>query len=104
MKKALFITAVTILKGLHIGVGRVCQDAILVDQLTESRKMAKIAVVSFEHFLHGDERDRLAVANEVYEAFSTVGWVYLKDTGISQEQVDGVFALVRSSAFHRQPQ
>jgi isopenicillin N synthase-like dioxygenase len=57
--------------------------------------MAKIAVVSFERFLHGDENGRLAVANEVYEAFSTVGWVYLKDTGISQERVDEVFALVR---------
>lgn len=57
--------------------------------------MANIAVVSFDRFLHGDEKARLEVASHVYEAFSTVGWVYLKDTGINQERVDEMFSLVR---------
>lgn len=59
--------------------------------------MAEIAVVSFDRFLNGDHKDRFAVANEVYEAFATVGWVYLKDHGISQSRVDEIFELVSSS-------
>ena len=57
---------------------------------------AEIAVVSFERFLHGDEADRQAVAKEIYDAFSTVGWVYVKDHGIPQERVDEIFEWVMS--------
>lgn len=56
---------------------------------------AEIAVVSFEKFLNGDDADKRAVAKNLYNAFSTVGWVYLKDHGISQERVDEMFGLVR---------
>ena len=55
---------------------------------------ADIAVVSFERFLHGSDADRREVAKKLYNAFSTVGWVYLKDHGIPQNRVDEVFALV----------
>ena len=55
---------------------------------------ADIAVVSFDRFLHGNEADRQRVATEVYNAFSTVGWVYIKYNGISQSRVDDIFALV----------
>lgn len=55
---------------------------------------ADIAVVSFERFINGNDADKRAVAQELYEAFSTVGWVYLKDHGIPQERVDEIFALV----------
>lgn len=55
---------------------------------------ADIAVVSFERFINGDNGDKRAVAKELYEAFSTVGWVYLKDHGIPQTRVDEIFELV----------
>lgn len=55
---------------------------------------ADIAVVSFERFLNGDTAEQQAVAQEIYDAFSTVGWVYVKDHGIHQERVDEIFALV----------
>lgn len=56
---------------------------------------AEIAVVSFDKFIHGSDDDRRAVAKKLYNAFSTVGWVYLKDHGIAQERVDEMFGLVR---------
>lgn len=56
---------------------------------------ADIAIVSFDRFLKGGEEDRQAVAQEIYQAFSSVGWVYVKDHGISQERVEEIFALVR---------
>lgn len=54
-----------------------------------------VAVVSFDRFIRGDDEDKRAVAKQLYNAFSTVGWVYLKDHGIPQEQVDEIFGLVR---------
>lgn len=63
--------------------------------LPEKNNMAaEIAEVSFERFLNGNNHDRRVVAEEIYDAFSTVGWVYVKDTGISQERVDDIFKLV----------
>jgi isopenicillin N synthase-like dioxygenase len=56
---------------------------------------ADIAIVSFDKFIEGDDAEKRAVAKQLYEAFSTVGWVYLKDHGILQERVDEVFELVR---------
>lgn len=56
---------------------------------------ADIAVVSFGKFIHGDNEDKRKVARQLYDAFSTVGWVYLKDHGIPQERVDEIFSLVR---------
>lgn len=54
---------------------------------------ADIAVVSFERFLNGDDKAKRAVAAEIYEAFSTVGWVYIKDHGV--DSVGDAFSLVR---------
>jgi isopenicillin N synthase-like dioxygenase len=56
---------------------------------------ADIAIVSFSKFLNGDDADKRAVAKEIFNAFSTVGWVYLKDHGIPQSRVDEIFELVR---------
>ncbi|KAF2792882.1 Clavaminate synthase-like protein [Melanomma pulvis-pyrius CBS 109.77] len=56
---------------------------------------ADIAVVSFERFINGDDADKRAVAKELYEAFSTVGWVYLKDHGIPQTRVEEIFELAK---------
>jgi isopenicillin N synthase-like dioxygenase len=58
---------------------------------------ADIAVVSFDSFINGNDEDKRAVAKQLYRAFSTVGWVYLKDHGIPQERVDEMFGLVCSS-------
>ncbi|KAF3046336.1 hypothetical protein E8E12_002524 [Didymella heteroderae] len=62
---------------------------------------ANIAVVSFDKFIHGNDDDRRAVAKQLYDAFSTVGWVYLKDHGIPQERVDEMFNLAKT--FFDQP-
>lgn len=55
---------------------------------------ADIAVVSFDKFIHGNDDDKRAVAKQLYNAFSTVGWVYLKDHGIAKDRVDEMFDLV----------
>lgn len=60
---------------------------------------AEIAEVSFDRFLHGTDADKKAVAQEIYDAFSTVGFVYVKDHGIPQARVDEIFAVVRSGRF-----
>lgn len=53
-----------------------------------------IPVVSFGKFRTGTKEDQQAVAAQVYDAFSTVGFVYLEDCGIPQSRVDEIFALV----------
>lgn len=55
---------------------------------------AAIAVISFDKFINGSEAEKCSVAKQIYDSFSTVGWVYLKDHGIPQERVDGIFRLV----------
>ncbi|KIW11138.1 hypothetical protein PV08_10438 [Exophiala spinifera] len=55
-----------------------------------------IPVVSFERFLKGTRADQQEVAKQVYDAFSTVGFIYLKDTGISQARVDEIFELAET--------
>lgn len=67
------------------------KEVLLSFIMTES---ADIAVVSFDRFINGDDAEKRAVAKQLYDAFSTVGWVYLKDHGIPQERVDEIFALV----------
>lgn len=57
---------------------------------------ADIAVVSFDKFLNGNDAEKRAVAKEIYNAFSSVGWVYVKDHGIPQSRVDEVFDFVCS--------
>lgn len=52
---------------------------------------ADIAVVSFEPFLKGSYEDKKKVAQEIYQAFSSVGWVYIKDHGV--DGVDDAFKL-----------
>jgi hypothetical protein len=52
-------------------------------------------VVSFKPFLTGSEDEQRHVAQELYDAFHTFGWIYLKDFGISQEEVEEMFAMVR---------
>lgn len=55
-------------------------------------------IVSFEPFLSGGDAEKRKVAQELYDAFHTFGWVYLKDFGISQEEIDNMFSMVRDLA------
>lgn len=57
-----------------------------------------IPVVSFEKFLTGDRADQKEVAKKVFDAFSTVGFIYLKDHGIPQTRVEEIFELVRNGS------
>jgi hypothetical protein len=51
-------------------------------------------IVSFKPFLHGSKEQRYAVGKELYNAFHQYGWVYLKDFGISEDEIDAMFANV----------
>ena len=53
-------------------------------------------IVSFAPFIHGTDVEKCAVAQELYNAFHTYGWVYLRDFGISDEEVDKMFEMVWS--------
>ncbi|OJD29863.1 clavaminate synthase-like protein [Diplodia corticola] len=59
---------------------------------------ANFPVISFAPFLdpNAPESEQLAVAQKLYDAFHTYGWVYLKDFGISDEEVARMFALSKS--------
>jgi len=52
---------------------------------------ADIPVVSFGPFLSGGKDAQYKVAKQVYDAFSTVGFIYLKDHGIAQSEVNAMF-------------
>jgi isopenicillin N synthase-like dioxygenase len=58
---------------------------------------ANFPIVSFAPFLHGSEVEQRKVAQELYDAFSVYGWIYLKDFGIGQEEVDKLFM---TASFH----
>ncbi len=51
-------------------------------------------IVSFQAFLDGTPEGRREVAYRLYDAFHNVGWVYLKDIGISQSEIDDMFRRV----------
>jgi isopenicillin N synthase-like dioxygenase len=51
-------------------------------------------VISFQEFLTGSEVEKRAVAQKLYNAFHTYGWVYLQDFGISADEIDEMFSMV----------
>jgi isopenicillin N synthase-like dioxygenase len=51
-------------------------------------------IISFQPFLSGTEAEKSSVAQQLYDAFHTFGWVYLKDFGISAEEIDEMFLMV----------
>jgi isopenicillin N synthase-like dioxygenase len=57
-------------------------------------------IVSFKPFLDGSEEEQRKVAQELYDAFHTFGWIYLKDFGVSEEEVEEMFAIVCPSYSH----
>jgi isopenicillin N synthase-like dioxygenase len=58
---------------------------------------ANFPVVSFQKFISGSEAEKRSVAQELYNAFHTFGWLYLKDFGISPDDIDEMFAVVGNS-------
>jgi len=54
---------------------------------------ATIPIISFDRFLTGKREDQVAVADDIFNAFANVGFVYLSNHGIPQSQVDEMFAL-----------
>ncbi|XP_013409668.1 UPF0676 protein C1494.01-like isoform X1 [Lingula anatina] len=49
-----------------------------------------------------DRNDLETLANDVFKAFSTIGFVYVKNHGIPQDQIDNIFRL--ADDFFAQPQ
>ncbi|GME54822.1 Oxoglutarate/iron-dependent oxygenase [Neofusicoccum parvum] len=64
---------------------------------------ANFPIISFAPFLdvNAPEAEQRAVAQKLYDAFHDYGWVYLRDFGISDEEVAEMFAL--SKAYFDQP-
>lgn len=57
-----------------------------------------IPIVDFGPFYTGDAAAKKAVAEQVDNAFQTVGFVYLKNHEVPQEKVDGAFEWVSSAS------
>lgn len=68
----------------------------ILSKMAATEQSANFPVISFAPFLdpNAAESDQRAVAQKLYDAFHTYGWVYLKDFGISDEEVADMFALV----------
>jgi hypothetical protein len=58
--------------------------------------ISNLPLLSFQDFLSGSEVAKRAVAQKLYNAFHTYGWVYLKDFGISKEEIAEMFEMVGS--------
>jgi isopenicillin N synthase-like dioxygenase len=57
--------------------------------------MAEIPLVDFGTFLTGSQEQKEQVAKEIDDAFRNVGFVYLRNHGVSKERVEECFAWVR---------
>lgn len=56
-------------------------------------------IISFQEFLMGSETEKRHVAQKLYNAFHTYGWVYLQDFAISADEIDEMFAMVLLPSF-----
>jgi len=52
----------------------------------------QIPIVDFSKFLSGSEDDKVACAKEILHGFTFSGFIYLSNSGISQETVDNAFS------------
>jgi isopenicillin N synthase-like dioxygenase len=57
--------------------------------------MAEIPLVDFGAFLTGSQAQKERVAKQMDNAFRNVGFVYLRNAGVSKEMVEECFAWVR---------
>ncbi|KAJ3330736.1 hypothetical protein HDU76_004999 [Blyttiomyces sp. JEL0837] len=53
---------------------------------------AHIPIIDFGKFLHGSPSDRLETAKSLVDAYKSVGFIYLSNHGIPEEQIETVFA------------
>jgi isopenicillin N synthase-like dioxygenase len=53
--------------------------------------LVKIPVIDFAPFLQGDVAARKAVAHQIYQACHEIGFMYLKNVGVSQTLIDELF-------------
>src|SRR5271156_3001659 len=63
-----------------------------LDTANDSKTGFKIPIVDFSKFLSGSEADKVASAKEILQGFTFSGFIYLSNTGISQETVDNSFS------------
>ena len=50
-----------------------------------------IPITSFQPFLTGDTAAQRDVAKQIYDAFCTVGFIYIKDHGIPPSSFQSIF-------------
>jgi hypothetical protein len=67
---------------------------IVEEDLPQTGTEFPFPIVSFDPFLNGGDEGRKAVAAKLYDAFHNFGWVYLKDFGISEAEIENMFARV----------
>lgn len=51
----------------------------------------KIPIINFEPFIKGDITQQQAIANQIYQACHEIGFMYLKNPGISATLLDQIF-------------
>ena len=56
----------------------------------------EIPIIDLGPFLHGDTEERAAVAQEICHAAEHVGFIYLKNFGMSPDLMDAAFAVSRA--------
>lgn len=56
-----------------------------------SKMLVQIPIIDFEQFIRGDAASRQAVVQQIYQACHEVGFMYLKNPGISQDLIDQLF-------------
>lgn len=61
----------------------------------------EVPVVDIENIFSNDFDERLQAAKEVAEVCKTVGFMYIKNHGVSQDLIDEVFDMSRK--YHAQP-
>src|SRR5438045_3407146 len=54
--------------------------------------MFKIPIVDFGSFLNGNEREKNETAKEILDGFTSSGFIYLGNTGLSKDSVSNVFS------------
>ena len=75
--------------------------AVQATPLAKSIPFTRVPLVDFAGFREGAAYDKERVAREIGRALSDVGFFYLANHGIPQEDIDGVFAASRQ--FFAQP-
>lgn len=60
-----------------------------------SKTLAQIPVIDFELFTNSDAAAQQAVVQQIYQACHEIGFIYLKNSGISQTLIDELFIQIK---------